>query len=44
MAQVKMIADTDASVLIAVETGTGKDYIARCIHNFSSRKRPCLSK
>jgi transcriptional regulator with GAF, ATPase, and Fis domain len=37
MRQVKMVADSDASVLITGETGTGKDYIARYIHHFSAR-------
>lgn len=44
MTQVKMIADSDASVLITGETGTGKDYIARCIHNFSPRKEAMFVK
>lgn len=37
MRQAKMIAETDASVLISGETGTGKDQVARFIHNMSNR-------
>lgn len=38
MRQVEIIADSDASVLITGETGTGKDYIAHCIHQLSDRR------
>ena len=38
MNNVCLLAEHDSSVLITGETGTGKDHIARCIHNLSPRK------
>ncbi|MGI9535071.1 MAG: sigma 54-interacting transcriptional regulator, partial [Thermodesulfobacteriota bacterium] len=43
LGKVHMVANTDATVLILGETGTGKELIARCIHNSSNRnKRPLI--
>jgi len=37
LSQVKLIAETASTVLISGETGTGKELLARIIHNSSSR-------
>lgn len=44
LGRVESVAPTDANVLINGETGSGKELIARAIHNLSTRKRSPLVK
>ncbi|PWW08087.1 formate hydrogenlyase transcriptional activator FlhA [Mangrovibacter plantisponsor] len=44
MKQVEMVAQSDSTVLILGETGTGKELIARAIHNLSGRNNRRMVK
>ena len=42
--KIKKVAGTDTTVLIRGETGTGKELVARSVHNFSKRNKKPLIK
>ena len=44
LAQVETVAPTDSTVLIHGETGTGKELVARALHNLGARKSSAFVK
>jgi PAS domain S-box-containing protein len=44
LSRIEHVADTDATVLLSGETGTGKELFARAIHNRSARRERPLIK
>ena len=44
LASVRHVADTDSTVLVLGETGTGKELVVRAIHDLSRRKDTLLVK
>ena len=42
--KVEQVADTNSTVLVLGETGTGKELVARALHNVSSRRDRALVK
>ena len=44
LAEVETVAHTDSTVLIYGETGTGKELVARALHNLGSRKTNAFVK